>query len=160
MGGTSLARSVAVVVLGLLLIGFIDQTLEKTLVQVLAQGEPIKDEAAYLAIRNRPMVLVFTVISHGFAALLTGYVIGKLAGTREVQHAAGTAGLFTVALIGASSAPNVMLPPTWVRLAMLALTPPALMAGAYVRGQARMIREERSSGPGPGPDSDSDVEQS
>jgi len=143
MGGTSLARSVAVVVLGLLLLGFIDQTLEKTLVQVLAQ-EQIKDEAAYLAVRNRPMVLMFTVVSHGFAALLTGYVLGKLAGTREVQHAAGTAGLFTVAMIGASSAPNVMLPPMWVRLAMLLITPPALIAGAYVRGQARMIREERS----------------
>ena len=143
MGGTSLARSVAVVVLGLLLLGFIDQTLEKTLVQVMAQDQ-IKDEAAYLAVRNRPMVLMVTVISHGFAALLTGYVLGKLAGTREVQHAAGTAGLFTVAMIGASSAPNVMLPPMWVRLAMLLITPPALMAGAYVRGQARMIREERS----------------
>ena len=143
MGGTSLARSVAVVVLGLLLLGFIDQTLEKTLVQVMAQDQ-IKDEAAYLAVRNRPMVLMLTVISHGFAALLTGYVLGKLAGTREVQHAAGTAGLFTVAMIGASSAPNVMLPPMWVRLAMLLITPPALMAGAYVRGQARMIREERS----------------
>jgi len=143
MAGTSLARSVGVVVLGLLLLGFIDQTLEKTLVQVLAQ-EQIKDEAAYLAVRNRPMVLMFTVVSHGFAALLTGYVLGKLAGTREVQHAAGTAGLFTVAMIGASSAPNVMLPPMWVRLAMLLITPPALMAGAYVRGQARMIREERS----------------
>lgn len=142
MGGMSIARSVAVVVLGLLLLGFIDQTLEKTLVQVLAQ-EPIKDEAAYLAVRNRPMVLMFTVVSHGFAALLTGYVLGKLAGTREVQHAAGTAGLFTVAMIGASSAPNVMLPPMWVRLAMLLITPPALVAGAYVRGQARMIREER-----------------
>lgn len=154
MGGTSFARSAAVIVLGLLLLAFIDQTLEKTLVQVLAQGAEIKDAAGYLAIRNRPMVLVFTVISHGFAALLTGYVLGKLAGTREVQHAAGTAGLFTVAMIGASAAPNVMLPPTWARLAMLLITPPALIAGAYVRGQARMIREERSSGPDPGPDSD------
>jgi len=142
MGGMSIARSVAVVVLGLLLLGFIDQTLEKTLVQALAQ-QPLKDEATYIAVRNRPMVLTFTVISHGFAALLTGYVLGKLAGTRELQHAAGTAALFTVAMIGAASTPNLMLPPMWVRVAMLLMTPPALLAGAYVRGQARMIREER-----------------
>jgi hypothetical protein len=141
MGGISIPRSIAVVVLGLLLVGFIDQTLERTLVQTLAQV-PIKDEASYLAVRNRPMVLAFTVITHGFASLLTGYVLGKLAGTREVQHAAATAALFTVAMIGAAAAPNVMLPPMWVRLAMLVITPPALIGGAYVRGQARMIRDE------------------
>ena len=111
--------------------------------QTLAQV-PIKDEASYLAVRNRPMVLAMTVITHGFASLLTGYVLGKLAGTREVQHAAATAALFTLALIGAAAAPNVMLPPMWVRLAMLAITPPALIGGAYVRGQARMIREEKT----------------
>lgn len=143
MGGISIPRSIAVVVLGLLLVGFIDQTLERTLVQTLAQV-PIKDEASYLAVRNRPMVLAMTVITHGFASLLTGYVLGKLAGTREVQYAAATAALFTLALIGAAAAPNVMLPPMWVRLAMLAITPPALIGGAYVRGQARMIREEKT----------------
>ena len=142
MSGMGIARSVAVVVIGLLLLGFIDQTLEKTLVQTLAQ-EQIKDETAYLAVRNRPMVLMFTVVSHGFASLLTGYVLGRLAGTREVPHAAATAGLFTIAMIFASATPSVMLPPMWVRLVMLLITPPALVAGAYVRGQARTIREER-----------------
>jgi len=141
--GIGIGRSVAVVVAGLLLLGFIDQTLERTLVMVLAQGVEIKDEAAYLAIRNRPIVLAVTLVTHGLASLLTGYVLAKLAGAREVQHAAATAGLFTVAMIGASASPNVMLPPVWVRMVMLAITPPALIAGAYVRGQARIIREER-----------------
>ena len=141
--GIGIGRSIAVVVAGLLLLGFIDQTLERTLVMVLAQGVEIKDEAAYLAIRNRPMVLAITLVTHGFASLLTGYVLAKLAGRSEVQHAAATAGLFTVAMIGASASPNVMLPPIWVRMVMLLITPPALIAGAYVRGQARIIREER-----------------
>ena len=142
--GIGIGRSIAVVVAGLLLLGFIDQTLERTLVMVLAQGVEIKDEAAYLAIRNRPIVLAVTLVTHGLASLLTGYVLAKLAGAREVQHAAATAGLFTVAMIGASASPNVMLPPIWVRMVMLAITPPALVAGAYVRGQARMIKEERA----------------
>ena len=141
--GIGIGRSIAVVVAGLLLLGFIDQTLERTLVMVLAQGVEIKDEASYLAIRNRPIVLAVTLVTHGLASLLTGYVLAKLAGVREVQHAAATAGLFTVAMIGASASPNVMLPPIWVRMVMLAITPPALIAGAYVRGQARVIREER-----------------
>jgi hypothetical protein len=141
--GIGIGRSIAVVVAGLLLLGFIDQTLERTLVMVLAQGVEIKDEAAYLAIRNRPIVLAVTLITHGFASLLTGYVLAKLAAKNEVQHAAATAGLFTVAMIGAATSPNVMLPPIWVRMVMLLITPPALIAGAYVRGQARIIREER-----------------
>lgn len=144
MGGIGIGRSIAIVVAGLLLLGFIDQTLERTLVMTLAQGVEIKDEAAYLAIRNRPMVLTVTLVTHGLASLLTGYVIGKLAGVREVQHAASTAALFTLAMIFASAAPNVMLPPIWVRMAMLVITPPAMIAGAYVRGQARIIKEERS----------------
>ena len=141
--GISIGRSIAVVVAGLLLLGFIDQTLERTLVLTLAQGVEIKDEAAYLAIRNRPMVLAVTLVTHAFASLLTGYVLAKLAGKSEVQHAAATAALFTVAMIGASATPNVMLPPVWVRLVMMLITPPALIAGAYIRGQARVIREER-----------------
>lgn len=143
MSGIRIGRSLVVIVLGLLLLGFIDQTLERTLVQALAQ-EPIKDEASYLAVRNRPTVLAITVITHGFGALLTGYVLAKMAGTQEVLHAAATAGLFLIAMIGASATPNVMLPPIWVRVAMLAITPPALIAGAYVRGQARLIRDERA----------------
>ena len=85
-----------------------------------------------------------TMVTHALASLLTGYVLAKLAGKSEVQHAAATAALFTVAMIGASAKPNVMLPPVWMRMVMLLITPPALIAGAYVRGQARMIREERN----------------
>jgi hypothetical protein len=143
MNGAGIARSILVVVAAVLLLGFIDQTLEQTMVQALANA-PIKDEAAYLAIRNRPMVLAIIVATHAVASLLTGYVLAKLAGTHEVQHAAATAAFATLLLIAASITPNVMVPPAWVRLAMAAITPAALIAGAYVRGQARLIREERT----------------
>ena len=143
MGGIGIGRSIAIVVVGLLLLLFIDQTLERTLVMTMAQGVAIRDEASYLAIRNRQMVLAITVITHGFVSLLVGYVIGKLAGGREIQHAAATAALYMLAMISASAVPNVMLPPVWVRMALLVITPPAMIAGAYVRGQARIIRTER-----------------
>jgi hypothetical protein len=143
MGGISIARSLAVVVVALLLLGFIDQTLEQTLVQALADA-PLKDESSYLAIRNRPNVLAIIVATHAVASLLTGYVLARLAGTHEVQHAAATAALATLLLVSASVTPNVMVPPVWVRMAMAVITPAALIAGAYVRGQARVIREERT----------------
>ena len=142
MGGITFVRSIAVVVVALLLLGFIDQTLERTLVLAMANA-PIADETSYLAIRNRPMVLMIIVITHALAALLTGYVLAKLAGTHEVQHAAAAAAFATLLLVGASMTPNVMVPPVWVRLAMAVITPAGLIAGAYVRGQARLIRAER-----------------
>ena len=40
---------------------------------------------------------------------------------------------------------NVMLPPVWVRVAMLIVTPSALMAGASIRAQARVIQQEAAA---------------
>ncbi len=142
MATISIGRSIAVVLAGMLLLGFIDQTLERTLVMTLAQA-PVQDEASYLAIRNRPMVLGISIVTHALASLLTGYVVGRLAGSYEVQHAAAVAAMFTLLLTFASVTPNVMLPPLWMRVAMIVITPPALIAGAYIRGQARIIRMER-----------------
>lgn len=142
MGTFSYTRSIVVVLAAMLLLGFIDQTLEQTLVMSLANA-PVKDEASYIAVRNRPQVLTALLVTHAIAALLTGYVLARLAGSHEVQHAAATAGLVTLLLVAASVAPNVLVPPLWVRVAMAVITPPALIAGAYIRGQARVIRAER-----------------
>jgi hypothetical protein len=142
MGHLGFARSIAVVLAGVLLIAFIDQTLERTLVMAMANA-PVQDEQAYLAIRNQLSVLGIMIVTHALAALLTGYVLAKLAGSYEVQHAGVTATFVVLLLLGASASPNVLVPPTWVRLTMAVVTPPAMIAGAYIRGQARMIREER-----------------
>ena len=137
-----IGRSIAVVVVALLMMNFIDQILGAALLQAVAGG-PITDQASFLAVFDRPVVPALVVVTHGFAALLSGYVLGKLAGTHEVQHAAATAGLAILMFLAAQAAPNMMVPPLWVRVAMIAVTPPALIAGAYVRGQARLIRMER-----------------
>jgi hypothetical protein len=142
MTASDFARGAAVVLAALLLIGLIDQTLERTLVAALAQA-PLTSEAAYLAVRNRPAVLAATVITHGFASLLTGYIVGKLAGQREVQHAIAASIVATILYAASFVASNAMLPPIWARAVILFITPPALIAGAYVRGQARMVREEQ-----------------
>ena len=124
MGRISVLRSIAVIIAGLLLLAFIDQTLERTLVMAIAQA-PITGVPEYLAIRDRTGVLAIIIVTHGLAALLTGYVIGRLSGTHEVHHAAITAALATLLLISASASPNVMVPPAWTRFAMAALTAPA-----------------------------------
>ena len=137
----SIGRSIAVVVVGVLMMNFIDQILGSALLQAVAGGA-ITDQASYLAVFDRPLVPAVVVVTHGFAALLSGYVMGKLAGSHEIQHAAVAAGLAVVALLAAGTAPNMMVPPLWVRVAMIAVTPPGMLAGAYVRGQARIVKEQ------------------
>ncbi len=142
-GNISFARSIGAIVASLLIVAFIDQTLERTLVMAMANA-PIKDQQSYLAIRNQTSVLTIIIVTHAMAALLTGYVLARLAGSHEVQHAAVAAAFVTLLLIGASANPNVLVPPLWVRLTMAVVTLPAMITGAYIRGQARMIREEQS----------------
>lgn len=142
MDGISVGRSIAVVIVGVLLMNFINQLLGAALLQAVAGG-PITDLASYLAVFNRPFVPAVVIVTHGLAALLSGYVMGRLAGAHEVQHAAVAAGLAVIAFLAAPTGPDRMVPPMWVRVAMMAVTPPAMIAGAYVRGQARIIRMER-----------------
>jgi hypothetical protein len=138
-----MVRSIAAIIGAVLLVWFIDQTLERTLVMAMANA-PIADQQSYLAVRNQTSVLTIMIVTHAMAALLTGHVLARLAGSYEVQHAAVAAAFVMMLLIGASASPNVLVPPLWVRLTMAVVTLPAMVTGAYIRGQARMIREEQS----------------
>jgi hypothetical protein len=139
-------RSALAVLAGVMLLGFIDQTLERTLVSAIADAPPT-DEASYLAVRNRPLVLVVTLVAHGFAAMLAGYILAKIAGAYETRHAIAAAAVLTVAYAFAFLSDNAMLPPVWVRVAILFVTPAALLAGATVRAQARTIQAEQVGTP-------------
>ena len=140
----SVLRSVAVVAGGVLLLLFMDATLERVLVSAVGQGPPA-DAAAYLAVRNRPGVLVATVITHALASALAGYVIGKAAGVHEVKHALAAATFMAAAYASTFFSGNPMLPPAWVRLAMLVVTPLALAGGAHVFAEASAVRAERAA---------------
>ena len=58
-----IARSVAVVVVGVLMMNFIDQILGAVLLQAVAGG-PITDQASYLAVFERPLVPAVVVATH------------------------------------------------------------------------------------------------
>ena len=133
-------RSAAAVIGGALLILFMHGTLEQTLVRAIANG-PVTNEAAFVAVRNRPVVLTLTIVTLALASTLAGYIVAKIAGAHEVRHAIGTAIVMTSIYAVAFAGDNAMLPPVWVRVAMLIVTPPALMAGASIRAQARAIQQ-------------------
>jgi len=137
-------RSAVAVLAGAMLVLFIHGTLEQTLVRAIADG-PVTDEASFVAVRNRPVVLGSTLVTLALASALAGYIVAKIAGAHEVRHAVGAAlvltGLYVYAFIGG----NIMLPPVWVRIGMLIVTPPALVAGASIRAQARSIQTEEQA---------------
>jgi hypothetical protein len=140
----TLLRSGVAVIAGALLILFMHGTLEQTLVRAIADG-PITSEAAFVAVRNRPVVLVLTIVTLVIASTLAGYIVAKIAGAHEVRHALGSAVIMTGAYALAFIGENAMLPPLWVRVAMLIVTPPALVAGASIRAQARSIQLEAAA---------------
>jgi len=142
--GINPIRSAAAVVGGVLLLGFMDSTLERTLVGVIGQGTPATD-AAYVAVRNRPMVLALTLATHALSSALAGYIIAKIAGAYEVRHALAAAVLLTAGYASTFVIDNAMLPPGWFRLAMLIVTPPVLAAGAHIRAEARAIQAEQAA---------------
>ena len=139
MTRTNPLRSITAVLAALMLLNFMDATFTQILVSVVGNGPPA-DQAAFLAVRNRPPVLAAILATHVLGALLVGYVLGRIAGRQEVRHAVAAATVITIVYVVGFLASNPMLPPVWVRVAMLALTPPALVAGAYVRAEARVIR--------------------
>ena len=146
--GINPIRSAVAVVGGPLLLGFMDATLSTTLVNVVAQGA-MADEAAFLAIRNRPMVLGLTLVTHTLASMLTGYILAKVAGVFEVRHAMAAAAILALVYGAAIFNADPRLPPMWVRIVMLLVTPPAMIAGAHIRAEARAIQSEQA-GPGQG----------
>lgn len=129
----SLSRSVLAVLGGFVLFQVLTQLLEFTLVAVVAGGPPA-DEAAYLAVRNRPGVLIARIGATFAAGLLAGYMAGKLAGVQEWRHALGAAALVTGQLLMEFG--TVFAPPMWTRVALLATAAPAMLLGAWVRASA------------------------
>jgi hypothetical protein len=140
----SVLRSILAVAGGVLLLLFMDATLERTLVGAVGQGAPV-DQEAYLAVRNRTGVLIATVVSHFFASALAGYIIGKAAGAYEVRHALAAATIMAAAYAATFFSDNPMLPPAWVRMAMLIVTPLALAGGAHIFAEASAVRAEREA---------------
>ena len=130
-------RSLAAVIAAVMLLNFIDATFEQILVNAMAATPPA-DEKAFLDVRNQSTVLALLLVTHVLAALLVGYILARIAGAHEVRHALSAAAVIAVLYVIAFAADNVRLPPIWVRVAQLLVTPPALVAGAWVRREARL----------------------
>jgi hypothetical protein len=132
-------KSIIAVLGGIVVISFLSQLLEVPLVQAFA-ASPIEDLNGYYAARNQPPMQVALVLIAGVTGILAGYLVAKVAGEYELQHAA-VAALVQAALLarGFAAEDAAVALPGWVRMAMVVVTMGAMLLGATVRARAARL---------------------
>lgn len=143
-------RSIIAVLAGVALVNVMTQLLEAMLIAAAAGGS-VSDTAALIEVRNRPAVLGGKLVSDTLVALLAGYVTAKVAAHGELLHGGVAALVVTAALIrGFTIGEGAELTPVWMRVALVALTGPAMLVGASIRAKAvekSAIADHRSETP-------------
>jgi hypothetical protein len=132
----SFGRSILAILGGIGLVSLITQLLETTLVGAAAGGQ-VMDMPHYFAVRNRPSILAAGLVYNTVAAVLGGYMTARIAGQQEMAHARIAALVLTASLIyGFTAGEFAQFTPAWMRIALIVLTAPAMLAGAMIRQRA------------------------
>ena len=136
----SIVRMIVAVLGALALFSVLTQQLEYTLVNAIG-GDLVKDADSYMAVLARPWILIVKAVFNVMLGVLAGYMTGKIAGSREMALAgiAGAAVTVTLAL-GLTTGQYAALP-LWMRILLVVTTGPAMLAGAWIRMQARLALE-------------------
>lgn len=139
----NMARGITAILGALVLFSAATQVLEYTLVTASAGGT-IQDMASYLAILNRPSLLAGKAAANLMVALLAGYMAAKVARTHEMLFASIAAAAETCSLVYGFTTGEYAALPLWFRGLSVLITGPAMMAGAWIRMQARLATGEHA----------------
>lgn len=134
-------RGITAVLGALVVFSAITQLLEYTLVSA-AGGDTVKDMASYLAVLSRTPLLAAKAVGTLMAALLAGYMTAKIAQTHELMFGGIAAAAETCSLVYGLTMGEYVALPLWIRALLIVTTGPAMMAGAWVRMQARLAMRE------------------
>jgi hypothetical protein len=133
----NLARGITAILGALVLFSAVSQVLEYTLVSA-SGGDGVKDMTSYLAALNRPGTLAIKAVANVMVALLSGYMAAKIARAHEMMFAGIAAAAETCSLIYGFTMGEYVVLPLWIRALLVLTTGPAMMAGAWIRMQARL----------------------
>ena len=134
-------RGVIGVMGGLVVYMVISEVLETALVAATTDVRPT-DIASYYASRNRPAILGAKLAYNTLTALLSGYMTAKVAGEREMYYGKMAAFVQTVELAWRFLAGEYAgFTPAWMRAFLVLTTGPAMLAGASLRGRARVAQD-------------------
>jgi hypothetical protein len=139
----NMARGITAILGALVLFSVATQLLEYTLVSASAGGT-VQDMASYLAVLNRPSLLAGKAAANLMVALLAGYMAAKIARTHEMLFASIAAAAETCSLVYGFTTGEYAALPLWFRALAVLTTGPAMMAGAWVRMQARLATGEHA----------------
>ena len=132
----SFVRSILAILGGIGVISIVTQVLEFTLVGAVAGGQ-LAGMEQYFEVRNRPSILAAGLVYNSVAAVLGGYMVAKIAGQHEMAHARIAALVQTAAMIyGFTAGEYAQFTPAWMRVALIAIVGPAILAGATIRTRA------------------------
>jgi uncharacterized membrane protein YeaQ/YmgE (transglycosylase-associated protein family) len=151
-------RVITAVLGALVLFSVLSQVLEASLVRAVG-GESMTSLDAYFAVLTRPPMLIAKAAINVVVGLLTGYLAGRIAGTREVTFAGIAAAAESCSLAWGFMTGEYVVLPLWTRILLLVTAGPAMVAGAWVRMQARLAMESTpepppAAGPTAGPSAD------
>lgn len=133
----NVVRALIAILGALVLFSGLSQVLEYTLVRT-AGGDSLTSMAAYMAILNRPSMLAIKLAINVAVAVLTGYMCARIAGSREMLFAALTAAAESCTLAWGLTTGEYAVLPLAVRILLVATAGPGILAGAWIRLQARV----------------------
>ena len=115
--------------------------LERVLVQSVA-GRPITGPADYYELRNAGWILGVRLGMAFFLSVLAGHTAARIAGEDAVRTVAiGAAALSMMLLWEFTGGEFAWGTPVWMRVALVAITGPAMVLGAHARAAAVELRE-------------------
>ena len=140
-------RGVGAAVVGIVSYRLVTMLLEMMLVGSNSEAPP-QDYAAHYAVLSRPGVAAAKLVTDSLAAVWAGYMTAKVAGERELTYGLLAALVVTVQLAWQHLAGEFAgATPWWMRAGLILATPPAMLAGAWVRGRARVAYDASEAEP-------------
>ncbi len=133
-------------VVGVVVYRIVTWFLEMLLVGTNSETPPT-NYAAHYAVLSRPGVAAAKLALDSLAAVWAGYMTAKVAGQRELTYGLLAALVVTAELAWQHLASEFAgATPVWLRAGLLLTTAPGMMAGAWVRGRARVEYDAMDAG--------------
>ncbi len=138
-----LIRAIAAVVAGILLAYGLPWVLERVLVESTA-GRNLYTAGDYYLVRNTAGIIAARLFMGLFLGVLAGHVAARIAKEDMVRTVAISAAGLTVMLVSEFTVGEFAWgTPIWMRVALVLITGPAMVLGAYARAAAAELQAEQ-----------------
>jgi len=139
-----LIRAIAAVVVGILLAYGLPWVLERVLVESVA-GRNLATASDYYLVRNTAGLMAARILMAVILSVLAGHVAARVAKEDMVRTIAISAAAMTVMLISEYTIGEFAWgTPIWMRVALVLITGPAMVLGAYARAAAAELHAEQA----------------